>query len=254
MPGPAAPLVTLQAVNILCQSVRQVRLPLWLPRLALLLPLSAAAQGVPADALAAAQALVAQAAKALAPAGARIDVLPGAPDGRLRLAPCARIEPYLPPGTRPWGASRVGLRCVQGERPWNVSVAMTVRVFAPAPVPTAPLPAGAVIETTQLAQADVDWAAEASPVLPLADVLQGRVLARPVAAGRPLRAADLRPRQWFAAGDMVRIVAVGRGFSISGEGQALSAGIEGQTVRVRTDNGRILSGSPTGERRLEVTL
>jgi flagella basal body P-ring formation protein FlgA len=91
-------------------------------------------------------------------------------------------------------------------------------------------------------------------VLADADMLMGRHLARAVAAGEPLRAADLRPRQWFAAGDSVKIVAVGAGFSVSGDGQALSAGIEGQLVRVRTDNGRIVSGMPQGARRVEVAL
>lgn len=218
------------------------------------LPALAQAQALPEATLAQAQALVAQAAAALAPAGARIVVVPGALDGRLRLAPCDKVQPYLPAGTRPWGASRVGLRCVLGARPWNVSLPVQVRVFAPAPVATAPLPAGATLDAAPWALAEVDWAADPSPVHASADNLQGRVLARAVAAGQPLRAADLRPRQWFAAGETVRVVAVGAGFSISGEGQALSAGVEGQPVRVRTDNGRIVSGMPLGERRVEVVL
>jgi flagella basal body P-ring formation protein FlgA len=41
---------------------------------------------------------------------------------------------------------------------------------------------------------------------------------------------------------------------VSIEGQALSNGIEGQTARARTDNGRIVSGVPNGERRIEVAL
>lgn len=238
-------------MKILLQSARKAPL---LSTVAALLALPALAQPLPEAALVQAQALVAQAAAALAPAGARIVVVPGVLDGRLRLAPCERVQPYLPAGTRPWGTSRVGLRCVQGARPWNVSLPVTVRVLAPAAVATVPLPAGAVIDATQWALAEVDWAAEASAAQPQADSLQGRTLARAVAAGQALRAADLRPRQWFAAGDMVRVVAVGRGFSVSGEGQALSAGIEGQAVRVRTETGRVVSGMPLGERRVEVAL
>ena len=217
---------------------------------------TAVAQPVPAATLAQAQALVAEAARALAPAGARIVVEPGALDSRLRLAPCRTVLPYLPAGVRPWGASRVGLRCeaTAGERRWNVSLPVRVRVFAPAPVAAAALPAGAVIDATHIRQAEADWAATPSAVLADADMLLGRHLARAVAAGEPLRAADLRPRQWFAAGDSVKIIAVGAGFSVSGDGQALSAGIEGQPVRVRTDNGRIVSGMPQGARRVEVAL
>src|SRR5947209_20275302 len=39
-----------------------------------------------------------------APAGvARVDVQVGQLDPRLRLAPCQKVEPYLPAGTRLWG-------------------------------------------------------------------------------------------------------------------------------------------------------
>jgi flagella basal body P-ring formation protein FlgA len=86
------------------------------------------------------------------------------------------------------------------------------------------------------------------------DALLGRTLAQPLPAGQPVRSSSLRPRQWFAAGDTVRIVARGNGFAVSGEGQALSHGIEGQRARVRTEGGRIVSGEPRGDRRLELLL
>jgi flagella basal body P-ring formation protein FlgA len=69
-----------------------------------------------------------------------------------------------------------------------------------------------------------------------------------------LRGADLRARQWFAAGDNVRLVATGSGWRINGEGQALAAGVEGQSVRVRTESGRVVSGVPVAERLVEVAL
>ena len=37
-------------------------------------------------------------------------------------------------------------------------------------------------------------------------------------------------------------------------GQALTNGIEGQPARVRTENGRVVTGVPAGERRMELTL
>ena len=50
----------------------------------------------------------------------RMEVEVGALDERLRLAPCARVEPYLPAGARLWGRSRLGLRCLEGATRWNV--------------------------------------------------------------------------------------------------------------------------------------
>ncbi|NZD58911.1 hypothetical protein HZU83_19715 [Sphaerotilus montanus] len=45
-----------------------------------------------------------------------MEVLPGQLDPRLRLAPCQQIDAYLPPGSTPWGRTRVGLRCPSGWR------------------------------------------------------------------------------------------------------------------------------------------
>lgn len=188
------------------------------------------------------------------PTGARIEVELGAADPRLRLAPCARAEPYLPATSRPWGRTRVGLRCADGAVAWQVSLPATVRVLAPAPVLREPLPAGGTITQARLVIAEVDWADE--PDAPLADaaVLHGRRLARPLAAGASLRPTDLQPLRWFEAGARVRIDAVGRGWRVSGSGQALQAGLDGRRVRVRTDGGRIVSGIAVAVGRVEVAL
>lgn len=237
------------------------RLPsLLLPALALLAGV-ARAQGAPgpidADTLARASALAAGAARALAPAGARIDVQPGVLDPRLTLAPCARIDPYLPAGAPSWGRTRVGLRCTQGTARWNVTLPLAVRVFAPALVPLVALPPGARLSEEQLALAEAEWSA--APQAPFADAraLAGRTLARAVAPGQALRAGDLAPRQYFAIGDTVQVRVTGQGFSIAAEGQALSPGLEGRPARVRVGDDphrRVVVGQPAGERRLEVML
>lgn len=185
--------------------------------------------------------------------GARIEVELGQLDARLKLAPCARITPYLPPNVRPWGLTRVGLRCTDGGR-WNVYMPITVKVFAQSLAATQALPAGTVLSGDHLTFAEVDVASEPSPVIALPADAIGRALARTVKPGRAIRQADLRPRQWFAAGDTVRIVAAGRGYSIGAEGLALMAGIDGQSARVRTESGRVVTGRPTGQRQIEVAL
>ncbi len=215
------------------------------------LPLPAAALD---DALARrVQALADEAAQRAAPS-LRVQVRLGRLDTRLKLAPCMQIEPYLPAGTRLWGASRIGLRCLDAGVRWNVHLPLTVDVFGPGLVAAAPLAAGATLTAADLQPATVNLAAAQTPAV--ADPAQaiGRALARPLAAGQALHAGDLRPRQWFAAGDTVRLVAAGSGWRVHGEGQALNAGIEGQTVRVRTESGRVVSGTAAGERQVELSL
>jgi flagellar basal body P-ring formation protein FlgA len=189
-----------------------------------------------------------------APGAPRIEVIIGQLDARLRLAPCEHVEPYLPEGMRLWGKARIGLRCTQGASKWNVYLPITVKAFGPALVALGGAAAGSVLAAADLALAEVDLAEDASPALPNAELAVGRVLARPLKAGQSLRQSHLKQRQWFAAGDTVNVIAQGAGFSVAGDGQALTNGIEGQPARVRTDSGRVLTGLPVGDRRMEMSL
>jgi flagella basal body P-ring formation protein FlgA len=191
---------------------------------------------------------------ASAAAAPRVEVSVGQLDPRLRLAPCQHVEPYVPDGMRMWGKSRIGLRCTQGPSKWNVYLPITVRVFGTALVASNGVSAGAVLTAEDLAQAEVDLAEDNSAPLVNADLAVGRTLTRALKAGQSLRQSHLKAHQWFAAGETVTVLAQGDGFSVAGEAQALNPGIEGQPVRVRTESGRVLTGLPVGERRVELPL
>jgi flagella basal body P-ring formation protein FlgA len=194
------------------------------------------------------------AAAAKTPRPARVEVEIGALNPRLRLAACNNIQPYLPAGLPMWGRTRVGLRCVDGPVRWNVSLPLLVKVYTKAVVAAEALPAGAVLTEKMLTQAEIDIAADPSPVFAESELPLGRTLARPLAAGEAVRANVLQKRQWFAVGANVMVETAGNGFSISSEGEALSPGIEGQDVRIRLENGRTITGRAVGERRVEVLL
>jgi flagella basal body P-ring formation protein FlgA len=190
-----------------------------------------------------------------APAAARVEVEVGRLDPRLRLAPCDRVEPYLPPGMRLWGRSRIGLRCAAGTKRWNVYLPVIVKVFGRAVAARTALAAGTTLAAHDLAEgAEVDLAAERGSPIGQVSALIGRTVARDVPAGAALRAAHLVPRRWFGAGESVRIVAAGPGWQIAGAGVALAPGLEGAIVRVRTESGRIVSGRAAGPGRIEVAL
>jgi flagella basal body P-ring formation protein FlgA len=184
----------------------------------------------------------------------RMEVEVGNLPAHLKLAPCAHVQPYLPSGTRPLGRSRIGLRCEQGAARWNVSLPVTVRLWAPSLVATSALPTGTVLEARHLTTAEVDLAERADPAVGSNEAAIGRTLQRSLAAGDAIRQADLKTRQLFATGDTVRIVAVGSGYAVSSEGQAMGPGLEGQNARVRTESGRIVTGTVTGDRRVELPL
>ena len=184
----------------------------------------------------------------------RVDVKVGKLDPRLKLAPCQHIDTYLPPGLPVWGATRMGLRCTQGPKLWNVSIPIQVSVYTQATVVKAALPVGTVLDASQLGQAEVDIAAAPGAAVSDPMLAVGRTLGRAVAAGATLRQTDLKARQYFAAGETVRVNAIGPGWQVVTEAQAIGPGIEGQSVHVRTEGGRLLTARPTGDRQVEVAL
>ena len=228
----------------------------WLLLAATLLPATLSATALDPTWTSKAAAMATEAARAAfgGQVPVRVEVIPGPADPRLRLAPCARVDVYWPANQRPWGRTRIGLRCAEGPVAWNVTASLTVRVWAPAVVAALPLNPGMVLEERHLRVAETDWAEREAPVLLSPADIVGRTVGTAVPMGAAVRADHLRRRQWFAAGDTVRVHAVGEGFTVAGEGIALTTGVEGQTARVRTESGRVVTGVASGDRLLEVRL
>jgi len=181
----------------------------------------------------------------------RVEVSVGDIDPRLRLMTCARTEPFLPPGARLWGRATVGVRCVEGAK-WTTYVPVQVRVFGPTLVAARPLPAGKVVEEEDQRVAEVEQTREAPGLIADPVDVRNRVLARAFAPGQPFRASDLRARPAVAAGESVRVVHQGQGFTVSIEGRALTGATDGQAVRVQTDSGRVLTGVARPGRVVEI--
>lgn len=172
----------------------------------------------------------------------RMEVQVGQLDSRLRLAACAKVEPYLPAGSRLWGRSRLGLRCLQGAVAWNVFLPITVKAWGPAWVLQNGIASGRPLAAEDAMQAEVDWAEDSAAVYANPQDWIGLVAARPLSAGQALRQNMLRPPALFAAGAQVRVMVNGGGFAVTSSGKAMAAAGEGQAVRVRMDNGRLISG------------
>lgn len=184
----------------------------------------------------------------------RMEVSVGALDSRLRLAQCSQVEPYIPVGTRLWGRTRLGLRCVDGVAKWNVFLPITIKAMGRAWVMRRDVAAGAVLGADDVMEAEVDWAEEHSPIVADAAQWVGQVATRNLGTGQALRQNMLRPAQVFQAGAQVRVVALGTGFQITADAQALSPGVVGQLARVRMDNGRVMSGTVLDARTVKLEL
>lgn len=173
----------------------------------------------------------------------RMEVQLGKLDPRLNLAPCNRVEPYLPNGSKLWGRTRIGLRCVEGAKPWNVFLPVTIKAFGPAWVLTNNVNMGEVLTHDHAMQAEVDWAESPHAVIALPDDWVGQTAARNLTAGMALRQTMIKAADIFKAGAGVKVRVDGGGFALTSSGKALEAGAVGQNVRVRMDNGRTVIGT-----------
>ena len=184
----------------------------------------------------------------------RVEVNIGQLDSRLRLAPCARIENYLPPGTRLWGRTRIGVRCVDGPVRWSVFLPVTVKAYGEAWVIRGGVAPGAVLNEADAVLAEVDWAEDLSNIVADPALWVGQTATRALTTGQALRQNMIKPAQVFQAGAQVRVTAGGRGFQITSDGLAVSGGVVGQLARVRMDNGRILSGTVVDAKTVKMEL
>lgn len=184
----------------------------------------------------------------------RMEVSVGSLDSRLRLAPCARVEPYLPTGSRLWGRTRIGLRCVEGATAWNVFLPVTVKAFGPAWVVATPVTAGTVLSAGDAVEGEVDWASETAPIVANPEMWVGLVATRSLAAGQALRQNMVRAPHLVRAGAQVKVVAQGPGYAVTSAGQAVTAGAAGETVRIRMANGRVINGTVAEDGTVDVTL
>lgn len=173
----------------------------------------------------------------------RPEVEVGELDSRLKLAVCAKVEPYLPTRTRLWGRTRVGLRCVEGPVAWNVFLPITVKAWGPAWQIRRPVLAGSTLTAEDVELTEVDWARSTTPVLARQEDWLGLESTRPLLPGQILQQAMVRQPQVFAAGDQIKVILMGDGFQLAASGQALSHGVSGQDARIRLQGGKVITGT-----------
>ena len=130
----------------------------------------------------------------------------------------------------------------------------SVRAWGPALVAAAPLAAGSVPGAQDVQLQDIELTREPASLLRDPAQLQGRTLSRAVMPGQALRADMLRATLVIQSGDPVRLRLGGNGFAVTATGQALGPAAEGQSVRVRTELGKLLTGVAREGRLVDVTL
>lgn len=161
------------------------------------------------------------------------------PDSRISLAPCERIEAFLPAGSKLSGRVSVGVRCNQPGG-WRIFVPVQITISMDLLTSSRQLAMGQVIGEADLARQTVenpqsDGLTDASQVI-------GKVMRYSVSQGVLLRAAMLRTPYSIKQGQVVQLSIQGNGFTVSGSGVALNNAAEGETVQIRPPSSRVISG------------
>lgn len=165
----------------------------------------------------------------------------GAIDPNNQLTPCPSFDVAMPAGARPWGRTRVAVRC-QAEGGWSLFVPVHIKVSGDYLVTARPLGQGQMIEAVDLARQSGDLSDMPAGILTDPAQAVGRTLAMPLPAGRPLRGDMLRQAVVVQQNQSVKVVARGSGFAVANEGRALTNAVDGQVVQVRLASGQIVSG------------
>lgn len=164
----------------------------------------------------------------------------GAIDARLALPVCATLTVFTPPGARLWGRSSVGVRCANPA--WMIYVPVTVQVTGSYLVAARPLPSGQTLTDNDFNAATGDLTQLPAGIVQDPAQALGRTLIGGLAAGQAVRTDMLRAPAVIQQGQNVRLVAKGRGFEVTAEGKALTQGLLGQVVQVRSPSGQTVSG------------
>jgi len=162
-------------------------------------------------------------------------------DPATQLSPCSAFEPFLPTGSRLWGKSTLGVRCL-GPSTWTIYIPVQVSITGDYLVSSRSLPAGQVLGPTDVAPRSGDLGTLATSTLTEAAQALGKTLKHGIAAGQPLRADQLVAPWAVQQGQSVKLTSKGSGFSVSNEGKALNNAVDGQVTQVRTSSGQVVSG------------
>lgn len=168
------------------------------------------------------------------------------------LPTCENPRPFLPNANQSLaGRVSVGVRC--GDQGQQVRyMQATLAVIGEQVVTKRSIAAGTVIDASMLTMRPAELGRLPSGAI--TDMVQaiGKQAARPLGEGTTLTERQLKEVTLVERGARVRVEALGQGFSVSREGEALDNGAMGSEIRVRLDNRDTLRAQVIGRNRLEV--
>ena len=165
-----------------------------------------------------------------------------------------QLSVQMPRARKLAGPQMVLVQCAQAK-PWRVGVRVSIKVFERYAATQISLAAGRIIQPGDWAwvKGDVSSLPRGGTNL-MVTPPNGMEVVRPLLAGSPISLNDVRKSVVIRRGDQVTLTVQGDGFEIQTLGHALADASAGDTVNVKTPEGKTLQGVAMGMGDVRVTV
>jgi len=169
-----------------------------------------------------------------------------------QLPPCERLEAFTPAGSKLWGKTHLGVRCL-APQPWSILLSAQISVRGNYVATARPLAAGTLLQADDLVLQKGDLANLPTGIVSNPELAIGKTIRNPLAAGQPLRQDQLQAPLVIRQGQSVMVLSRGPGFAVSSEGKAINNAAAGQVVQIRMPSGQIVSGLAKSDGSAEIS-
>ncbi|MFZ6719472.1 flagellar basal body P-ring formation chaperone FlgA [Undibacterium sp. Ji49W] len=162
-------------------------------------------------------------------------------DKRLNLQACDALNPYLPPGSKPWGKVTLAIKC-GAPATWLIYLQANVQVTADYYVTANAISHGQVITMADLSKMRGDISKLPAGVVTSPEQAVGKSMQMSLTSGSILRADVLKSPAVVQQGQSVRVISTGPGFQVATDAVALNNASDGQVAKAKTSSGQTISG------------
>lgn len=171
----------------------------------------------------------------------QINIVMGQIDPRLNLPACDDPSAFLPQGGKINGKTTLGIRCTT-PKPWNIFVAAQVQLIGEYLVAATPLAQGHVVAESDIKKVSGDVMGLPAGSVTNQEYVIGKTLQQSVPAGATFKTTGLKNALAIQQGQTVKIIAAGKSFNVSTDGQAIGSAAEGQIAKAKTASGQLVTG------------
>jgi flagella basal body P-ring formation protein FlgA len=174
-------------------------------------------------------------------------------DSRIRLAECDVMEGFTVQGSRLWGKTHVGVRCLQSAtKPWTLYVQADVQVWGDYAVTALPVSQGSPLQPADVVMQTGDLSKLPAGIITDISMLEGKKASLNMPLGTVLRPELLKAVPVIMQGQMVQLNSRGDGFVISADGTAMQTANVGQVVDVKVSSGQVIKGVAQANGKVDV--